>query len=81
MNYSIARILQVDVPFKKVICKDFPVTEDETVGQLRMKVEKKLHISNPRGTALLQDGKELSDDAKLNEAKIDVKMPVVFARR
>ena len=73
--------LKVDVPFKDVISKEYEVREDETVGQLRKSVEKVLDISSSRGTALLQDGNELPDDAKLNEANIDAKRPVVFARK
>ena len=83
MKYFIDRRvkLKVDVPFKDVISKEYKVREDETVGQLRESVEKDLDISWPSGTTLLQDGRKLSDDAKWNEANIDVKRPMVFARK
>ena len=73
--------LKVDVPFKDVISKEYEVREDETVGQLRKSVEKDLDISWPSDTTLLQDGRKLSDDTKLNEANIDVKRPMIFARK
>ena len=55
--------------------------ENDTVGELREKVEKQLDISWTWGAALIQDSRELSDAVKLGEANIDFHRPLMYARR
>ena len=60
--------------------KEYEVREDETVGDLKERLEKDLDISwRPWTTALLQDGRKLSDAVTLEE--VDVQKLLVFSRR
>ena len=68
------------MPFKATK-KEYEVREDETVGELREKVEKQLDISWTWGAALIQDSRKLSDSVKLGQANVDFHRPLVYARR
>ena len=60
--------------------REYEVRENETVRQLRQRVERDLDISVWwQTTALLQDGRELSDAVTLGE--VDLQKPLVFVRR
>ena len=68
------------MPFKATK-KEYEVREDETVGELREKVEKQLDISWTWGAALIQDSRELLYAVILGEAHVDFHRPLMYARR
>ena len=70
----------MQVPFKD-ITKEYEVGEDESVGELNNRVREDLDVYWELVSALQQDGRELSDDAKLGKAKLDPERTLVFARR
>ena len=68
------------MPFM-AISKEYELREDETVRELKERVQKDLNMFVRLGPALQQDGRTLSEDANLREANFDVQRPLVFARR
>ena len=58
--------------------REYEVREDETIRELREMVNNDLDMSWLLRTALLQDGRELSDAVTLGE--VDVQKPLVFVR-